>query len=67
MQRVLFGRQRDPQRTQNSFFAGFFMAASKLTRWCENIDLEGKGNKGKGGRQWEIKARRIRTRVGNKR
>jgi len=32
LQRVLFGRQRDPQRTQNSFFAVFFMVTSKLTR-----------------------------------
>jgi hypothetical protein len=30
--RVLFGRQRDPQRTQNSFFAGFFMVTLRLTR-----------------------------------
>jgi CRISPR/Cas system-associated endoribonuclease Cas2 len=30
--RVLVGRQKYPQRTQNSFFVGFFMAASELTR-----------------------------------
>jgi hypothetical protein len=33
----------------------------------EKIDFEGKGNKEKGGMQWETKARRIRTRAGNRR
>jgi len=31
------------------------------------IDFEGGGDKEKGGTQWETKARRIRTRAGNRR
>ena len=68
MLRVLIRRETDPQRTQNSFLAGFFYGDIRTDQGdVETLAFRGKGNRPKGGTQWETKARRIRTRAGNRR